>query len=305
MATKKKSLGKGLGALIGGMDIDSPSPQKTTSETKPTLSREIKNAVLDLHVDDIIANSEQPRTVFDDEKLTELSESIKSKGLIEPIIVVKKESKYELIAGERRWRASKLAGFETLPALLREDRGEDHLELMLIENIQREDLTVIEEANSYQYLIKNKGMTHDALAESIGKSRSHISNTLRILKLPLEIQTHINSGKMTMGQAKMLVSLKKRDQLNLAEEIITKGLSSREVEKAVKSMGEAPSENPSSLDSSPVPVTEKDPHLLEVESQFREKLKTKVKLSSLRNGVGKVEIEYYDYEDLEILLNKL
>lgn len=293
----KQRLGKGLGALLAD-PIEQPKSHLKDTPTK----KEILNQILDLELDQIHPNPNQPRTIFDQETLLELSQSLQKVGLIEPIVVKKIDNKYELIAGERRWRAAKLAGFSTIPVIVKNDeKTQNHIfEIMLIENIQREDLSPLEIAVGIQNLLDTKNYTHDEMATELGKSRSYVTNVLRLLKLPNEIKELINNKKLSMGQAKMLVGLGKEEQLQLANKIINEGLSSRKVEEMVQN------KNPDKKAISDVSrETKKNVELEAIEKKIRDYFQTKVRILETAKGTGKIEIEYYNYQDLNTVLSKL
>ncbi|MBL8995580.1 MAG: ParB/RepB/Spo0J family partition protein [Spirochaetia bacterium] len=282
----RKSLGKGLSALIGSTDAAT------------------ENQIHQIRIDDIRPNPNQTRIYFDKEKLQELSESLIDVGMIEPVIVVEKGGTYELIAGERRWRAAKEAGFKTIPAIFKNSAEDKALEIMLIENIQREDLSPIEEAMSYELLLRKKDLTHEALAKAIGKSRSHITNLLRILKLPDRVRGMINSKKISMGQAKMLVGLEEKDQERLVQQILKDGLSVREVEVAASGK----KANVSRGTIHPKGKTEarkNHPDYQDVEKRLQDHLQTKVRVRLQKKNSGKIEIEFYSAGDLSHILTKL
>jgi ParB family chromosome partitioning protein len=283
----KKRLGKGLSALIG----DDFSIESSKAE--------IQSSVSEIPIDKLFPNPKQPRSVFEEEKLNELAESIKSVGIIEPVVVQKSEDKYQIIAGERRWRAAQIAEIKTIPVVIKEDAEikDNILEMMLIENIQREDLTPIEEAESYQLLIREKEFTQDKIAGIIGKSRSHISNTIRLLSLPKYIRDYVNQKKLNMGHAKVLVNLDKESQNRIVEQIINNNLSVREVEKKVQ-------ENNVSRETLPKQKkVNKNTYITSLEDKLRDKFKTKVSINSKKENHGKIEIEYYSLEDLNGILN--
>ena len=288
-----KRLGKGLSALIGGGDLE-----KSLESSSKISSDKIGSNLLDLSLEEIFPNPDQPRQVFDEEKITELSESIKTVGLIEPIVVTSQKGKYYLIAGERRWRAAKLAGFKTIPAVLKTDKKDKVLEMMLIENIQREDLSAIEEANSYQIILDRKNITQEQLATTIGKSRTYITNLLRILKLSPEVQEAINIKEISVGHAKVMVGLKKNEQKDILNKITKQDLSVRDVEKIIKTKNEAG-------ESSEKSNLKKDPHIRDLEDKLRDVFKTKVSVKEGKDNSGKIEIEYYSLDDLEEILKKM
>jgi len=236
-------------------------------------------------------NPYQPRTEFDDQKLEELARSIEEHGVIQPIIVRKKDGGYELVAGERRWRAAKKAGIRKIPAIVKEYSDGQMLEIALLENLQREDLNPIEEATAYKQLIEDLGITQETLSKRIGKSRSVIANSIRLLNLPEEIQNLLAKGKITTGHARALLSLdNEEEQKQMAQKILERDLTVREIEKLVK---KPKKQNKLSKKTNPLII-----HLEDILKQF---FGTKVKVRSGKNK-GKIEIEYYSEEDLERIL---
>ncbi len=279
----RKSLGKGLSALIGSVDAVA------------------ENQIHQIRVDEIRSNPNQTRLYFDKEKLQELADSLIDVGMIEPVIVVDKGGSYELIAGERRWRAAKQAGFKTIPALFKNSAEEKALEIMLIENIQREDLSPIEEAMSYELLLRKKDWTHEALAKAVGKSRSHITNLLRILKLPDQVRGLINSKKVSVGQAKMLVGLEEKEQSRLIQQILKDGLSVREVEAATSIKKGNVSRGTKSASS----TKKVNSDYRDVEKRLQDFLQTKVRVQLKKKNAGRIEIDFYSANDLDHILSKL
>lgn len=220
----KKGLGKGLGALI------------------PTIAEEKGLKVEEVEINEVKPNPNQPRQHFDEEAFKELVESVKKMGVIQPIVVRARGFEYELIAGERRWRAAKEAGLKTVPAIIKQVDEADSLEIALVENLHREDLNAIEEARAYQELVNRFGLTQEELAEKIGKSRSAVANSLRLLSLPPSVQQLIIDGQLTAGHARAILAVKGEEkQLRLAEKIIGEGLSVREAEKQVQLLNLPPS----------------------------------------------------------------
>ena len=282
---KKRALGKGLGELIPELKND---------------SAEIKEVILD----DITPNPFQPRTNFDDDSLQELATSIRSIGIVQPITVrITERGHYEIIAGERRYRAAKLAGLKSIPAYIRDANDENILELALIENIQREDLNAIEVAISYRRLIDECNLTQDALGERIGKSRTNVTNYLRLLKLPAEIQLSLRERKISMGHARALVGLEDEElQFMIFEQILKEGLSVRQVEEIVRRYV-SPKEN-----SLPEAVKMEIVHskdYMELQNLLSERLDTKVELKRNTKGKGKIVISFMSDSDLERIMDLL
>lgn len=289
MTSKKRGLGKGLSALIGEKSI--------LDDIGDDYGKESTDQVQQIPLDNIVAKEDQPRKEFDKSSLKELAESIKVHGVIQPILVRKKEDKYEIIAGERRFRASRLVGLKEIPAIIMDADKEDAAKLALIENIQREDLNPIEEAMAYKHLLEEFRLTQEEVAKTIGKSRSYIANSLRLLNLEEKVIEYLYNGDLTTGHGKVLLAVKdKKQQLSLAEKIVTEGLNVRETEKEVKKLNK---KKPSKRTT-----RERDPYIIDLEEQLMRSLGTKVRLTMGKKN-GKIEIEYYGMEDLERILEML
>lgn len=301
MAVKRNGLGKGIDSLI---------PDSGTSKTKKTSTKkvEVKEVIKEvvkevkvpadtmMKISDIEPNRDQPRKNFDKEALEELADSIKQFGIIQPIVVQKKEDYYEIIAGERRWRAAKLAKLKEVPVIIKEFSPQEVMEIALIENIQRRDLNPIEEALAYKSLIDEYHLKQDELAKRVSKSRTAIANSMRLLKLTEEVQNMLVNNEISMGHARALLSLEQEElQLEAAKTIAEKGMSVRETEKLVKSIL-----NPK---QSKLPIPSSEAAIYNsLSDKLREKLGTKVSINNKKNGKGKIEIEYYSPEELERLL---
>jgi ParB family transcriptional regulator, chromosome partitioning protein len=273
----RKALGRGLGALLS---VD----QRDSHEDSHLIQ-------LDL----IVPNHMQPRTHFDEAKLAELAESISANGLVQPLLVRRSGNGFELIAGERRWRAAKLAGLTRVPAIVRDVPDDKLLELALIENIQREDLNPIEEANAYKNLIETIGITQEDLARRVGRDRSYITNYLRLLKLPADLQQLVQEGKLSTGHARTLLALDHAAQRRLARKIIDNQLSVRAVEHLVKRelSGSDHKETRRSLAESD------DANIRAAESKLRRRLGTKVRIVKHAGSEnGKIDIEFFGEADL-------
>jgi len=271
----KKGLGKGLGALI------------INDENEDTGLKELK-------LNEIEPNMNQPRKNFDDEKLQQLAESIKQHGIVQPIIVKKESEIYRIVAGERRWRAARLAGLNTVPVIIRELSNKQLMEIALIENLQREDLNPVEEAEAYDRLIKDYGMTQEEISKTVGKSRPAIANSIRLLSLNDRIKDYLISGDLSSGHARALIVIEdKEQQLEAAEEIISRSLNVRETEKLVKQY----------LNKKIRKKAEKvfKEELMEIEERFKNFFGTKVRLISGKNK-GKIMIEYYSNEELDRII---
>ncbi|MFP4457114.1 MAG: ParB/RepB/Spo0J family partition protein [Clostridia bacterium] len=288
MSKKTRSLGKGLGALL---------PDKPLYEDQ----EEVKDLVSLISIDLITPNKEQPRTGFNQDKLIELSESIRENGIIQPIVVTPKDDEFMIIAGERRYRAAKLANIKEVPAIIREIPDEKVLEFALIENIQREDLLPIEEARALSSLVQNLELSKTDLAKRIGKSRSYVSNMVRLLDLPTYIQGLLEEDLLKMGHARAMLPLADYDDINqIADRIVKNDLSVRQVERLVKKrLEEQEQEETQNRD-------EKVENLIikEFEEKLQSNLKTKVEIQS-KGKKGRIVIQYYSSEELERLISKI
>lgn len=284
----KPALGKGLSALI-------PASEKSKKASTGTIE------ILDLNIKSIVPNEYQPRRIFNDGALNDLISSIKEKGIIQPIIVRKStDSKYELIAGERRWRAATSIGLATIPAIVKDAAPVEALELALIENIQREDLNPLETAEAFERLIQDFNLTHEDLSQKVGKDRATVSNYLRILKLPADIKKWMVSGSLTIGHAKALLQVENQSlQIEIARKVIKNGLSVRETEALCRKSA--------STGSSRTKVkSSRDPQIVSLEESLMHSLGTKVRLLHRSNKKGgKIEIDYFSLEELDRLLEVL
>ena len=280
MKKDESRLGKGLGAIFGE---DLSNVIEEIQQGDDSRQSEIK-------LSEIRSNPYQPRKIFDDGKIEELAQSIREHGVFTPILVRRSVKGYELIAGERRVRASKKAGLKTIPAIVMEFTEEQMMEISLLENIQREDLNAIEEAQAYQRLIDRLGYTQEKLAQRVGKSREHITNTMRLLRLPKSVQQLVIDNKLSMGHVRPLVTIEDEGEAyDLAMQIAEEGLSVREVEKRVKERHDKPKAKP---------VRKKeDPNLLYVEEIMQNRLQTRVKVDKKQ-----IVIQYSGTEDLDRIL---
>jgi ParB family chromosome partitioning protein len=282
----KPALGKGLSALI---------PEK--EKVRPSQSRDI----LELNIENIIPNEYQPRRIFNDSALNDLVASIKEKGVIQPIIVRKdSNNSYQLIAGERRWRASRMAGLASIPVIIKDVAPVEAFELALIENIQREDLNPLETAEAFQRLISDFSLTHEDLSKKVGKDRATVTNYLRILKLTSDVKKWLADGSLTIGHAKALLQVENaRSQVLIAKKVVKKGLSVRETEALCR-------QETASAVSQPKTKAPRDPQIASLEEKLMHSLGTKVNLKHRSNKKGgKIEIEYYSLEELDRLLDTL
>ena len=293
---KRNALGKGLGALIPG--ADATPAEKITSEIDPSPTGQTQRQIIEIPIDDIEPNPHQPRTEFDPKAVGELAQSIREKGIIQPVSVRRFGSGYQLIAGERRFRAARQAELTAVPAIVM-DVGTDQemMELSLIENIQRENLNPIEEAKAYRMLIEECFLTQEEVAEHVGKDRSTIANTLRLLALAPEALDALQAGQISAGHARALLGLDNAEQqIALCQRIIAQELSVRRTEALVKALKE---------DTTPKKSTPpKDPNLLFLEEDLQRYFGTAVNISR-RGSRGKIEIEFYSNDDLERVLELL
>ncbi len=277
MATKRMALGKGLGALL---------PEFGQAESK---------GLLYCGIEEIVPNPSQPRKRFDEPKLQELAESIREKGILEPLLVRRTDQGYQLIVGERRWRAAQKAGLREVPVVVKEVEGREAFEISLIENLQREDLNPIEEAEAFKHLIEEFNISQEDLSKRIGKDRTTITNTLRLLKLPFEVRNQLLQNRITPGHARAVLSLENKEkQKELCGLIIKKGLSVREAERLAKRWSAKLQKTKSSVKRK----GDLESQLHSLQDSLRKCLGTKVHITQKRNG-GKIEIEYFSHEDLE------
>lgn len=279
----RKALGRGLGALLS-------SDRTIDLGSEPS----------EVDLESIVPGPMQPRTHFDEASLQSLADSIRSHGVVQPLLVRRRDGGYELIAGERRWRAAKLAGLTRVPVIVKEVPDESLLEIALIENIQREDLNPIEEAQAYKKLIEAVGLTQEALAARVGRDRSYITNYLRLLRLPDDLQQLVRDGRLSTGHARTLLALTHPDlQRRLARQIIDGGLSVRATENLVHKLGDDKSARSA---AAPRAV---DPNVKAAETKLRRALGTQVKILMSEQGRGKVEISFFNSQDLDRIYNLL
>lgn len=275
-----KGLGKGINALFPGESINQMESVEKVS------------------VRDIKVNPYQPRKIFDETALAELTESIKEHGVLQPIILRRRGKSFEIVVGERRFRASKAAGLKEIPAVIREFTDQQMMEIAILENLQREDLTPIEEADAYQNLMENLSLTQEQLAFRLGKSRPHIANHIRLLSLPDIVRELISSNKLSMGHGRALLGLKRKKLIpSIAEKVMKENLNVRQLESLVQRMNEDVSRETSK-------VPNKDIFIKEKESQLREYFGTTVSIKKSKNK-GKIEIEFFSEDDLERILELL
>ena len=291
MNEKKRGLGRGLNALINtGTDAESKENAKENNEYKEVF----------VNISLVEPNRNQPRKEFDKNALSELANSIKQYGILQPIIVQKNKDMYEIIAGERRWRAAKEAGLTEVPVIIRDYDKQKIMEISIIENIQRENLNPIEEAMAYQSLMEEYGLKHEELAERVSKNRSTITNSMRLLKLSDNIQQMIIDGKISAGHAKVLLSVENTsEQEKIAQELISKSLSVRELEKLVKQYIK-PRKKKKSKDDTDYSLFYK-----EYEDRLKDILGTKVQINTKDKNKGRIEIDYYSAAELERIVELL
>lgn len=295
----KKGLGKGLGNLIPEGEKNAASKPQVVEKIveKEVIVKEPAEIVL--RINEVEPNREQPRRNFDEDSLLELSESIRQYGIIQPIIVKKRDDYYEIVAGERRWRAAKMAGIKEVPVVIKDFSDREIMEVALIENIQREDLNPIEEALAYQRLIKEYDLKQDEVAERVSKSRVTITNSMRLLKLDERVQKMVIDGMLSSGHARALLSVEDGEkQFTLAMKIFDEKLSVRETEKLVKVFDKPQA-------AKKVKVPEHDFIYRDVEEKLKASVGTKVVIKNKDNNKGKIEIEYYSKDDFERIVEML
>lgn len=284
MATKKRGLGKGLSALIPMDPVGNPQEGELSEES-----------IISLDIELIEANKDQPRQKFEKNALQELTRSIEMYGIIQPIVVRKKIGKYQIVAGERRWRAAKEANLKSIPCIVKEIDEKEAMKLALIENIQRQDLNPIEEAYAFQGLMEEYDLIQEEVAEAVGKSRSYIANAIRLLRLDEGIKDYIVEGKISSSHGRALLGIEdKEERKKTAESIFNDNINVKEVEGMIKNRKKI---------KSPMNKKEiKDPMVKEIEDSLIRTLGTKVRLITKKNG-GKIELEFYDHEDLQRLID--
>ena len=290
-----RGLGKGLDSLIP----DAVGESKAKKEEKGGGENTEKETQTLVKITKVEPNRKQPRKKFDEDSLQELADSIKQFGLLQPILVQDRKDHYEIIAGERRWRAAKMAGLKEVPIIVRDYSEQEIMEISLIENIQREDLNPIEEAQAYKRLLTEFNLKQDELAERVSKSRAAVTNSIRLLKLCDEVQQMVIEDMISTGHARALLAVENaEDQYNLAQRIFDEKLSVRDVEKLVKNLNKPA--KPKKLDDVTMQMIYRD-----IEEKLKQRLSTKVTVSAKGEGSGKIEIEFYNHEDLDRLLEMM
>ena len=294
-----RGLGKGLDALIpSGIN-----EKKTHSESNSVQKKidEKSNGETMVNITKVEPNREQPRKNFDEDALEELAESIKQFGLLQPILVQDRNTHYEIIAGERRWRAAKKAGLKEVPVIIKNLSEQEIVEISLIENIQRENLNPIEEAQAYKRLLTEFNLKQDEVAERVAKSRTAVTNSMRLLKLCDNVQQMIIDDMISTGHARALITIEDEDQqYAIAQQIFDEKLSVRDVEKLVKNLNK-----PVKIKKTIATDTSLEAVYQDIEEKLKQKLSTKVTITSKGNGSGKIEIEFYNHDDLEKLMDLL
>ena len=294
-----RGLGKGLDSLIPNALGETKTKKEAVAKAKSEATTEEKEPQTLVKITKVEPNREQPRKNFDEDALQELADSIKQFGLLQPILVQDRKDYYEIIAGERRWRAAKLAGLKEVPVIIRNYTEQEIVEISLIENIQREDLNPIEEAQAYKRLLTEFHLKQDEVAERVSKSRTAVTNSMRLLKLCDEVQQMVVNEMISTGHARALLSIEDpEEQYMIAQKVFDEKMSVREVEKLVKDLHK------------PEKAPKKENKSLEViyqniENRLKESLGTKVSISPKNNGAGKIEIEFYNHDDLDRLMEQL
>ena len=306
---KKKGLGRGLDALFESTVPVTP-PEKTGKSVNTTdrgnnlensneNTVDTNNSIFYIDINHIKPNAKQPRKYFDDEKIEELAESIKRYGVIQPIVLRKSQNYYEIVAGERRWRAARIAGLKEVPCIMRDFTDEENMLVAIIENMQREDLNPIEEANGIETLIKTYGFTQEEVSKNISKSRPYITNLLRLLRLPDKIRDMLEDGMITQGHARALINIdNEKRQLHLCEQIVEKGLSVREVEKLADASKEKKKKNKNKERH------DKSDEISAIERDLESLFGTKVSITE-RGGKGNIKIDYYSTNELNHIIEML
>lgn len=293
-----RGLGKGLDLLIPNAVGEAKVKKESKAESKEEKREDGKETVVKITM--VEPNRKQPRKNFDEDALQELADSIKQFGLIQPILVQDRKDHYEIIAGERRWRAAKIAGLKEVPVIIRNYSEKEIMEISLIENIQRENLNPIEEAQAYKRLLEEFHLKQDEVAERVSKSRAAVTNSMRLLKLGEEVQQMLIDDMISTGHARALLAIENQEeQYTIAQKIFDEKLSVRDVEKLVKNLNK-PVKNPKK--TTPADKT-MEAIYLDLEEKLKNRLSTKVTVTSKGDGAGKIEIEFYNHEDLDRLMD--
>lgn len=293
----KRGLGKGLDSLIPSNVMETTKPAKSTAAQESSEKNEDGATIVKITM--VEPNREQPRKKFDEDALQELSESIKQFGLLQPILVQDRKTYYEIIAGERRWRAAKIAGLKEVPVIIRDLSEQEIVEISLIENIQREDLNPIEEAQAYKRLLTEFHLKQDEVAERVSKSRTAVTNSMRLLKLCDQVQKMVVDEMISTGHARALISIEDpEEQYMVAQKIFDEKLNVREVEKLVKNLHKPPKVKKAENKTLEAIYNE-------ISEKLKQSLSTKVSISAKENGSGKIEIEFYNHDDLDRLIEQI
>lgn len=308
MAEKKKSLGDNLGNLglnellgsIEPLDVhESSAPADSLAPRAPSVSAvAVENRIFRLPVTKLVPGRYQPRTHFDETALQDLASSIRAQGIIQPLVVRRQSDGYEIVAGERRWRAAQMAGLEEVPAVIQDLPDEAIMAIALIENIQREDLNAIEEAVALERLLSEYSLTHQQVAEAVGKSRTAVTNLLRLLKLNADVRLMVERGHIEMGHARALLSLEGVKQSEVATLIVEKGWSVRQTEQVVRDMTQQKTSEPTS-------PKRQDPNISRLEMDLSEKLRAKVAIKHQSKGRGQLVIHYSSIDELDGILEHI
>ena len=301
MVAKKTGLGKGLDSLIPTHSSSPKTTVKQVKEDKQQIKTVVKQEEIRIKITEIEPNREQPRKKFDEDALLELAESIKQFGVIQPLIVQKKGEYYEIIAGERRWRAAKIAGLKEIPVVIKDYTNQERVEISLIENIQREDLNPIEEAHAYKRLLNEFSLKQDEVAERVSKSRTAVTNSMRLLKLDERVQQMVIDDMISTGHARALLSIEDKElQYVIANRIFDEKLSVRETEKLMKTIQLEKTDKKKEDKNTVNSLIYKD-----IEEKIKAILGTKVIVDHKANNKGKIQIEYYSNEELERIVEML
>jgi ParB family transcriptional regulator, chromosome partitioning protein len=300
----RKALGKGLSALLPGKPQVRPSaspalPAETEHAAKPSTT-----GVNEIGIDQIDPNPVQPRTIFTSDKLTELAQSIKANGIIQPIVIQRSGARYQLVAGERRWRAAKIAGLTTVPAVIQDFAQDRLLEIALIENIQREDLNPIEVAQALERLATDHLLSHEEIGRRTGKDRATVSNLIRLLKLPADVQLLVAEHRLNMGHARAIVGLPSEDsQVELAQRAAAQGLSVRQVERLVQAMTSKREGEAATASTEGTKRSRTDPNVSAAVHELEGTLGTRVRIVSQTPERGRIEIDYFSTDELDRIYN--
>ena len=295
-----RGLGKGLDSLIPNALGETKTKKEAVAKARSEATTEEKEPQTLVKITKVEPNREQPRKNFDEDALQELADSIKQFGLLQPILVQDRKDYYEIIAGERRWRAAKLAGLKEVPVIIRNYTEQEIVEISLIENIQREDLNPIEEAQAYKRLLTEFHLKQDEVAERVSKSRTAVTNSMRLLKLCDEVQQMVIEDMLSTGHARALLAIENpEEQYNIAQKVFDEKLSVRDVEKLVKNLHK-PEKAKKKIDDEALKIIYQ-----EIEEKLKQALSTKVSITGKEKGAGKMEIEFYSHEDLDRLVDLL